>query len=51
MKSTCKFSACISKNLGWLNEQVKRVLRSDTRSVSRLYDFDVTIFIYLFDVV
>ena len=30
-----------SKNLKWLNKQVKRVLRSDTRPVSRLYDFQV----------
>ena len=34
-------SVCISKNLRWLNKQVKRVLRSDTRPVSRLYDFQV----------
>ena len=27
----CKLSVCISKNLRWLNKQVKRVLRSDTR--------------------
>ena len=39
--SMCKLSVCISKNLRWLNEQVKRVLRSDTRPVSRLYDFQV----------
>ena len=25
IKSTCKLSVCISKNLRWLNEQVKRV--------------------------
>ena len=36
-----KLSVCISKNLRWLNEQSKRVLRYDTRSVSRLYDFQV----------
>ena len=41
IKSTCKLSVCISKNLRWLNEQVKKVLRSDTRPVSRLYDFQV----------
>ena len=41
-------SVCISKNLRWLNsqkskesKQVKRVLRSDTRMVSRFYDFQV----------
>ena len=37
----CKLSVFTSKNLRWLNEQVKRVLKSDTRPVSRLYDFEV----------
>ena len=37
----CKLSVCISRNLRWLNKQVKRVLRSDIRPVSRLYDFQV----------
>ena len=35
---------CISKNLRplrWLNEQVKRALRYDTRPVPRLFDFQV----------
>ena len=41
IKSTCNLSVCISRNLRWLNKQVKRVLRSDTRPVLRLYDFQV----------
>ena len=41
IKSTCKLSVCTSRNLRWLNKQVKRVRRSDTRLVSRLYDFQV----------
>ena len=41
IKSTCKLSVCLSKNLRWLNEQFKRVLRSDTRPVSRLNNFQV----------
>ena len=28
IKSTCKLSVCINKNLRWLNEQVKRVQKS-----------------------
>ena len=36
-----KTSVCISKNLKWLNEQVKKVRRYDTRPVSRPYDFQV----------
>ena len=46
IKSTCKLSVRVSKNLRWLNKQVKRVPRSDTRPVSRLYDF-VYISIYV----
>ena len=34
-------SICISKSLRWLNKQVKRALKSDTRPVSRPYDFQV----------
>ena len=41
VKSACKLSVCISKNLRWLDKRVKKVLRSDTRPVSRLYDFQV----------
>ena len=41
-------SACISKNLRWLNEQVKRVLRCDTRPVWRLYDFLVWLQCWLY---
>ena len=36
IKSTCKLSVCISKNLRWLNKQVKRVLRSDTTGFTSL---------------
>ena len=41
IKSTCKLSVCLNKNLRWLNEQVKRVLRYLTRPISRLYDFQM----------
>ena len=41
IKRTCKLCVCLSKNLKWLNKQFKRPLRSDTRPVSRLYDFQV----------
>ena len=57
IKSTCKLFVCISKNLRWLNEQVKRVLRYDPRlqfHVFTIFQCDcnvgVTIIIYLFDV-
>ena len=41
IESTCNLFVCISKDLRWWNKQVKRVLRSDTRPVSRLSDFQV----------
>ena len=41
IKSAYKLSVCISKNLRWLNKPVKIVLRSDTRPVACLCDFQV----------
>ena len=54
-KKYAKLSVYISKNLQWLNKQVKRVLRHDTRTVSRLNNFQLWLqswrYHYLFEVV
>ena len=42
-KSTCELSVSTIKNLTWLNEQVKRVLRFDIRPVSRLNNFQMSL--------
>ena len=41
-KSTCKVSACVSKNLRWLNKNVNLVLRYNTifREIKRYKDKD-----------
>ena len=48
-----KLSLCVSNNLRWLNEPVKRVLKCDTRPTSFNcgYNVGVKIIIYLLDVV